>query len=61
MSSTQPVRVTAQRGWVSVSALYGVGTKSERDAVFFETDDRRYLLRRKTGPAYGDNNLIRYP
>jgi hypothetical protein len=41
-------------------ALYGKGTKSERQAVFIETANARYILRRKTGSAFGDTELMQY-
>ncbi|MEQ1844076.1 MAG: hypothetical protein ABL983_00695 [Nitrospira sp.] len=59
MSSTQPIRVTALHGRVTRGA-YGKGSKSEREAVFIETPDARYVLRRKTGPVFGDTELMRY-
>jgi len=40
--------------------IYGKGTKSELEAVFIDTGSKRYLLRRKSGPAYGDRQLDRY-
>ncbi len=50
-----PEKVHDLKGRV-VSGSYGKGSKSERVATFLETTDgkRRYLLRRKDGPAYGD-------
>ena len=59
MSFSQPVRVTALRGRVT-QGIYGEGTKSERVAVFIKTDDNRYLLRRKIGPAFDDLELKQY-
>jgi hypothetical protein len=59
MSSTTPVRVNALRGQV-IQGEYGKGSKSERDAVFIETSNARYTLRRKTGPVFGDVQLIQY-
>lgn len=55
----EPVRVEELRGRVT-RGVHGRGTKSERQAVFVETAGDRYLLRRKTGPAYGDTELERY-
>lgn len=40
--------------------IYNKGTKSERKAVFIETEDARYILRRKTGPVFDDSELIQY-
>lgn len=59
MSSTQPRRVTALHGRVTRD-VYGKGSKSEREAVFIETADARYILRRKTGPVFGDTELTQY-
>lgn len=59
MSSTNPVRVVALRGRVT-QGEYGKGSKSEREAVFIETTSGRYILRRKTGPVFGDAELTRY-
>lgn len=53
------MRVTALHGRVAQGA-YGKGSKSEREAVFIETPDARYVLRRKTGPVFGDDELTRY-
>jgi hypothetical protein len=60
MSSTQPIRVTSLHGWVT-QGVYGKGSKSERVAMFIETADaQRYILRRKTGPAFDDSELTQY-
>jgi hypothetical protein len=59
MSSTRPIRVSSLRGRVMKGA-YGKGSKSERKAVFIETADARYILRHKTGPAFGDTELTQY-
>ncbi|MFZ2279784.1 MAG: hypothetical protein WAW39_18450 [Prosthecobacter sp.] len=50
-----PEHVTGLKGRV-VQGPYGLGSKSERTAVFLVTQagDHKYLLRRKTGPTYGD-------
>jgi len=39
---------------------YGKGSKSQREAVFLETTGTRYILRRKTGPVFGDTELTRF-
>jgi len=39
---------------------FGAGSKSEREAVWIETEDERLVLRRKGGPTYGDRELDRY-
>jgi len=59
MDPSKPVAVKELRGRV-VRGIYGKGTKSEREAVFIDTGSKRYLLRRKSGPAYGDRQLDRY-
>ena len=59
MSSARPIRVTAIRGRIRLGS-YGVGSKSERDTTFIDTDDASYILRRKTGPAFDDTILSRY-
>jgi hypothetical protein len=59
MGFTQPVKVNSMRGQV-IKDLYGKGSKSEHEAVFIETDDGRYILRHKNGPAFGDTTLIQY-
>lgn len=59
MSSARPSRVTAVRGRVT-RGPYGKGSKSEREAVFIETADARYILRRNTGPALDDAKLMHY-
>lgn len=59
MSSQNPLRVTALRGRVT-QGEYGKGSKSEREAVFLDTPETRYILRRKSGPVFGDTELTRY-
>jgi hypothetical protein len=59
MSSSPPRRVTALRGQVTRD-LYGQGSKSEREAVFIDTADGRYVLRRKTGSVFDDPELMPY-
>jgi hypothetical protein len=59
MSSATPTRVTAMRGRIT-KGPYGKGSKSEREAVFIETVDARYILRRKSGPAFDDTKLMQY-
>ena len=56
MSSTAPQPIRALAGTVS-RGPYGTGSKSQREAVFLDTADGRYLLRRKTGPVFGDEEL----
>ncbi len=59
MSSKPPVRITALHGRVT-RGVYGEGSKSEREAVFIESPDSRYVLRRKTVPVFGDTELMQY-
>ena len=59
MSSVPPQKVTALHGRVALGG-YGKGSKSEREAVFIETPDARYILRRKSGPVFGDAELAQY-
>lgn len=59
MSGSQPIPVTGVRGRVT-RGPYAQGSKSEREAVFIETAGGRYLLRRKTGPVFGDGELEQY-
>jgi hypothetical protein len=58
MSSIRPEPVKNLRGQVS-RAPYAKGTKSARRAIFIETDNGRYVLRRKGGPAFADAKLKR--
>jgi len=57
--TSQPQPVKKLRGRVT-RGPYGKGSKSEREAVFIETSDGRYLLRRKAGPVFADAELERY-
>jgi hypothetical protein len=43
-----------------VRGSFGAGSKSERDAIWLDTGDRRLVLRRKEGPAFGDRALEQY-
>ena len=38
----------------------GTGSKSERVAVWLEADGRRWALRRKGGPSYGDHSFDKF-
>ena len=59
-SSDNPERVDGLTGAV-VRAPLGTGSKSEREAVWLETtDSRRFVLRRKDGPSFGDRELDKY-
>jgi hypothetical protein len=57
--SSSPEPVKNLRGKVT-RGLYGKGTKSEHEAIFIEAESTRYILRRKTGPAFADKELDRY-
>jgi hypothetical protein len=59
MDPLTPVPIKQLRGQVT-RGEYGKGSKSERDAVFVDTGSKRYILRRKKGPAYGDKALEKY-
>lgn len=47
------------RGYVTKGS-YSKGSKSEREAVFIETADARYILRLKTGSVFEDTKLTQY-
>jgi len=59
VDSTRPVRVRKLRGQVT-RGTYGAGTKSEREAVFIDTDRGRFVVRRKGGPVFADPSLECY-
>ena len=59
MTDTEPRRVKGVTGRVERGA-FGTGSKSERNVVFIDTHDGRYVLRRKDGPAIGDKALDAY-
>jgi hypothetical protein len=54
-----PQRVDGLTGAV-VRGAFGAGSKSEREAVWLETADRRLVLRRKDGPTFDDRALEKY-
>jgi hypothetical protein len=54
-----PRRVEGVTG-TAVRAPFGAGSKSEREAVWLETAEGRFVLRRKGGPTYGDAALDQY-
>jgi len=56
---SRPEPVKNLRGKVTRGS-YAKGSKSERVAVFLETAEGRFLLRRKGGPAFADVTLERY-
>ena len=55
----RPKRVSGITGKVARAAFGGV-SKSRRIAVCIDTAAARYVLRRKGGPAIGDEALDRY-
>ena len=59
MTDSRPKPVNNLRGEVS-HGPYATGSKSEREAVFIETESGRYLLRRKGGPVFADEKLKRF-
>lgn len=59
MSAASPVKISALRGRVT-RGDYGKGSKSEREAVFIETAQGSFLLRRKGGPAFADPSLEQF-
>jgi hypothetical protein len=54
-----PRRVELLAGKVE-AGRFGEGSKSARDAVWIETDQGRFVLRRKDGPSFGDKELKKY-
>ena len=57
-SEGKPQRVEGVVGNVA-AGTFGAGSKSEREAVWLETPQRRLVLRRKSGPSFGDESLRR--
>jgi hypothetical protein len=58
-SSDEPQRADGLTGAV-VRGTFGAGSKSEREAVWLETADRKFVLRRKGGPTFDDRALQKY-
>jgi len=58
-SDDSPRRVDNLTGAVA-RGPFGVGSKSEREAIWLETAGRRLVLRRKDGPSFGDRSLEKY-
>ena len=58
-SDDGPQRIDGLTGTV-VRGTFGAGSKSKREAVWLETTDRRFVLRRKGGPAFDDRSLEKY-
>jgi hypothetical protein len=55
----EPRRVDGITGTVA-RGPYGTGSKSERIAVWIDTPQGRFVLRRKEGPTFGDAALDQY-
>ncbi len=53
---SKPRRVDGLSGLVT-RGPFASGSKSERNAIWLETDEGRFVLRRKDGPAFGDHAL----
>jgi hypothetical protein len=58
-SSDSPQRIKGLTGAV-VRGPFGAGSKSERQAVWLEAAEGRYVLRRKDGPTFADAALEKY-
>jgi hypothetical protein len=58
-SSDEPQRIDGLTGTV-VRGPFGAGSKSERQAVWLETAEGRFVLRRKEGPTFDDQALEKY-
>jgi hypothetical protein len=54
--ATRPRRVTGLTGLVT-RGPFATGSKSEREAIWLETDEGRFVLRRKDGPSFGDRSF----
>ena len=55
----KPRRVEGVSGTVA-RGPFGAGSKSAREAVWLDTPQGRFVLRRKDGPAFDDDALDRY-
>jgi hypothetical protein len=58
-NSDNPEKVDGLTGTV-VRGSFGKGSKSEREAIWLDTDGRRLVLRRKGGPGMDDHALEKY-
>ena len=58
-SPASPEKVHGLQGRV-VQGHYGVGSKSERETFYLDTGSKKYLLRRKSGPVFGDEELKKF-
>lgn len=54
-----PEKIRSLQGNV-VPGIYGMGSKSEQEAIFLDTGSKKYLLRRKSGAVLGDVELKKY-
>jgi hypothetical protein len=54
-----PRRVDGFEGAVERGS-FGAGSKSERIAIWIDTAEGRFVLRRKNGPSFGDKALEKY-
>lgn len=54
-----PEKISGLRGVVE-QGVYGKGSKSEHNGFYLNTGLKKYLLRRKQGPALGDTELTKY-
>lgn len=53
---SKPKRVAGLTGRVT-RGPFATGSKSEREAIWLETEEGRFILRRTAGPAFGDRSL----
>jgi hypothetical protein len=58
-SSDKPQRIDGLTGTVA-RGPFGTGSKSERQTVWLETSEGRFVLRRKEGPTFDDQVLEKY-
>jgi hypothetical protein len=58
-TNDSPQRIDGLTGAV-VRGPFGTGSKSEREAIWLETAEGRFVLRRKEGPTFGDRALEKY-
>lgn len=58
-NESSPQKISGVSG-VVVADEYAKGSKSHHQAIFIQTVNGRFMLRRKTGPAIGDKELLKY-
>lgn len=56
---SSPEKIRGLQGKV-VQGHHGIGSKSEREVLYLDTGGKKYLLRRKSGPVFGDKELEKY-